>query len=106
MTRVTERHLIQLIDDDPPQLVFIDEFTGVEVVKPAAEAQIVLDQFASAAENDEMLTLANADGSEWFVPADHYPAIEHALNYFIDATGARQARLIDTTQFAAPDTLG
>lgn len=105
MTRITERHLIQQVDD---QLVFIDEFTAVEVVKPVAEAQIVLDQFTKAAEDDEPLVLANADDdTEWWVLPDSFAAVERALNYFIDNSGVRQARSLDTASFASgEDTPG
>lgn len=95
MTRVSERHLIQQVDDN---LVFVDEDSGVEVVKPVAEAQIVLDKFRLAAEEDRALTLRNADEEQsWFLPADYYPGVERALNYFIDNAGVRQARTLDDT---------
>lgn len=97
MTRITQRHVIQQVDDD---LVFIDEQSGAEVLKPVAEAQLLLDGFRVSAELDEPLIVANADSDEqWFVPADDFPAVERALNYFIDNSGVRQARAIDTSGF-------
>lgn len=97
MTRVSERHLIQQVDDN---LVFIDEWNGAEVVKPIAEAQIVLDKFRIQAETEETLSLSIVadDGDEvvvWFMPIDYFPGVEHALNYFIDNSGVRQARALD-----------
>jgi hypothetical protein len=97
MTRITQRHLIQQVDD---KLVFIDEFTGVEVVKPIAEAQIVLDHFRTHAENNDPMVLTNVDDDEdWFLPPEEYPAVERALNYFIDSSGVRQARALDASAF-------
>lgn len=103
MTRITERHLIQQVDD---RLVFVDEYNDVEVIKPIAEAQIVLDEMRTQAENDQPMILANVDeDTAWWLPPEEFDAVERALNYFIDNAGIRQARALDTGAIVSTEGL-
>lgn len=93
MTRITNRHLIQIVE--PDQILFMDESSGTEILKPASEIDIILAEFRESIAQGEAMHLEDADDNEWYVidPLLFAP-IEATLAYFREQLGIPQASVV------------
>lgn len=79
MSRLGPNHLVQLVDDDPPLLVFIDESCGAEATRPMTLETVMhlIDDVAVARIEDRPVQVDDVE-----IPQDLFDPLLGTLGYF------------------------
>lgn len=99
MTRINERVLIQLVDR---QLVFMDDQTGVEVVRSIDDArQLVNDIAAQARRTDHMIVVG--DDHAVVIPARDLDKTAETITYLADCAEGKYEGVAAVTFITGAD---